>query len=88
MVTKDKTMVALVGRVLVKVSLENGPINAADPLTSSSTPGTAMKATKAGKIIGYALDRPDKDGKILVFLQWAYYIPPQLLDRLNQPVEK
>lgn len=88
LVTKDKTIVALVGRVLVKVSLENGPINAGDPLTSSSTPGTAMKATQAGKIIGYALDKPGTDGKILVFLQWAYYIPPHLLDRLNQPGEK
>ena len=49
--------VALVGRVPVKISLENGTIAVGDPLTSaSSTPGMAMKATRAGKILGYALE--------------------------------
>ncbi|MFH1423488.1 MAG: putative metal-binding motif-containing protein [Candidatus Nealsonbacteria bacterium] len=49
--------VALAGRVPVKISAENGPIAIGDPLTSaSSTPGTAMKATGAGKILGYALE--------------------------------
>jgi len=48
--------VALVGRVPVKVSLENGPIKIGDPLTSASIPGVAMRANKAGKILGYALE--------------------------------
>lgn len=48
--------VALAGRVPVKVSLENGPITVGDPLTASSKPGTAMKATGPGQIIGYALE--------------------------------
>jgi hypothetical protein len=52
--------VALAGRVPVKVTLEGGPIKAGDPLTSSSTPGYAMKATGAGPIIGKAMD--DFDG--------------------------
>jgi hypothetical protein len=47
--------VALSGRVPVKVSAENGPIQAGDALTSSSTPGVAMKATKAGSVIGMAM---------------------------------
>ncbi len=47
--------VALSGRVPVKVNLENGPINAGDYLTPSSTPGVAMKATKSGQIIGQAM---------------------------------
>jgi len=52
--------IALSGRVPVKVSLENGPINVGDPLTSaSSTPGAAMKATRAGRIIGIALESFD-----------------------------
>jgi len=49
--------VALNGRVPVKISAENGPIVIGDSLTSaSSTPGVAMKATGAGKILGYALE--------------------------------
>ncbi|MDD2801665.1 MAG: putative metal-binding motif-containing protein [Methylococcales bacterium] len=53
--------VALNGRVPVKISLENGPIAIGDPLTSaSSTPGVAMKATSAGKILGYALESFDE----------------------------
>jgi hypothetical protein len=49
--------VALAGRVLVKVSNENGAIAAGDYLTSaSSTPGHAMKATRAGRVIGMALE--------------------------------
>jgi hypothetical protein len=48
-------IVALAGRVPVKVSFENGPIAPGDQLTPSSTPGVAMKATKSGVIIGQAL---------------------------------
>ncbi|MEX0621938.1 MAG: hypothetical protein WD187_03020 [Candidatus Woykebacteria bacterium] len=49
------TAVALTGRVPVKVSGENGPIEPGDLLTSSSTPGVGMKATRAGYVIGRAL---------------------------------
>ncbi len=51
--------VALIGRIPVKISLENGPIKAGDLLTSSSIPGVAMKATKTGPIIGKALEDLD-----------------------------
>ncbi|MBI3659124.1 hypothetical protein HY230_01465 [Candidatus Acetothermia bacterium] len=88
LITKDKTVVAAVGRVLAKVSLENGPIRVGDPLTSSSKPGVAMRATKAGKIVGYALENAKSDGKILIWLQPGTYIPENLLDQLNQLGEK
>lgn len=52
--------VALVGRVPVKVTGEGGPITAGDYLTTSSTPGAAMKVTKVGRVIGMALE--DWDG--------------------------
>ncbi len=52
-------VLALTGRVPVKVSLQNGPISPGDPLTSSSTPGVAMKATAPGNIIGTALEAYD-----------------------------
>ena len=51
--------IALVGRVPVKVSTENGLIRVGDRLTSSSTPGYAMRATKAGRVIGKALETLD-----------------------------
>ncbi len=50
---------SLAGRVPVKVSLENGPILAGDPLVSSSTPGVAMKAVAKGGIIGRAIESYD-----------------------------
>ncbi|MBI2463156.1 MAG: hypothetical protein HYV65_02900, partial [Candidatus Spechtbacteria bacterium] len=51
--------VALTGRVPVKVTMENGSIQAGDYLTSSSIPGVAMKATKPGVVIGRALESFD-----------------------------
>jgi hypothetical protein len=48
--------VALSGRVPVKVSLENGEIKKGDYLTSSSTPGVAMKALRPGPVVGKALE--------------------------------
>ncbi len=56
----DKRPIALVGRVKVKVSTENGPIAVGDLLTTSSTPGHAMRCTDPGKhpgaIAGKALE--------------------------------
>ncbi|MEM2947095.1 MAG: hypothetical protein QXN96_02515 [Candidatus Bathyarchaeia archaeon] len=53
---KHPRPIALAGRVPVKVSEENGKILAGDLLTISSVPGVAMRATKAGQIIGKALE--------------------------------
>jgi hypothetical protein len=62
--------IALSGRVLVKVSTENGKIKPGDYLTSSSQPRIAMKATKPGRVIGIALESFDREGigKIKVFV--------------------
>jgi hypothetical protein len=68
--------VALVGKVFCKVDAQFGAIEVGDLLTTSSTPGHAMKATdhlKAfGAVIGKAL-RPLKEGQgmvpILIALQ-------------------
>jgi len=66
--------VAITGIVPCKVSTENGPIKRGDLLTSSGTPGYAMKATdpKIGTILGKALEALDS-GKakieVLVILQ-------------------
>ncbi len=48
--------VGLSGVVLTKVSNINGFIKPGDLLTTSSIPGTAMKATKPGIVVGRALE--------------------------------
>lgn len=67
--------VALSGRIPVKVNIENGPIESGDLLTSSSMPGVAMKATKAGAVIGMAMESFDGEGtgKVLTFVKTTYY---------------
>jgi hypothetical protein len=72
-------ILALTGRVPVKVNLENGPILPGDPLTSSSTPGEAMKAIKAGRIIGTALTGYDGS-------QQAATVTVQLHAGFNDPL--
>ena len=70
---------ALVGRVPVKVSIENGAINAGDYLTSSSVNGVAMKAISAGNVIGRAMSSFDgstgQQGTVTLFIQNFYYSP-------------
>ena len=56
---ENDVLVALAGRVPLKVSLENGPVKPGDRLTSSSIPGVAMKATKSGLVVGIALEAFD-----------------------------
>lgn len=66
--------IALAGRVPTFVTNENGAIQPGDPLTTSSTPGFAMKATKAGPIIGYAMESFNgASGSIIVFVRGSYY---------------
>lgn len=71
-------LLALSGRVPLRVSMENGPIEAGDYLTASSTPGVAMKATRPGQMIGKALEnfsgaRADVQGMVMTLanLTWA-----------------
>ncbi len=55
----DSIPVALSGRVLCKVSLENGPISYGDLITTSSLAGHAMRADRDksfGTVIGKALE--------------------------------
>ncbi len=59
--------VALAGRVPLKVSLENGPIQVGDPLVSSSVPGVVMKGTKGAYVVGFAQEA--YDGSVRVSAQ-------------------
>jgi hypothetical protein len=80
--------IALAGRVPVLVTDENGKIKAGDLLTVSSTPGVAMKATKAGFTIGTALEDSNCVGdtpcKVLVMVNSTYSNGSMLKDMLQQ----
>jgi hypothetical protein len=80
--------VALAGVVYIKVNDENGFIKSGDPITSSSTSGIGMKAAKAGKIVGYAMEEFNgKEGEILVFANLTYYVPPEEYLSLRGDIE-
>ena len=71
MQAKGYRMLALAGQVPTKVSAENGPVAIGDLLTTSNTPGHAMKATnpQIGTIVGKALEAlPSGTGKIKVLV--------------------
>jgi hypothetical protein len=55
----DHYPVTLAGKMMVKISLENGPIRPGDPLAAATIPGFAAKAVEPVKIIGYAFEEFD-----------------------------
>ncbi len=61
--------VVLGGRVPIKVTVANGVIRPGDPITTSERPGVGMKATRAGMILGRALQVAEADGTIEVFIK-------------------
>jgi hypothetical protein len=96
--TKDSYPIALIGRVPVKVSTENGVIRTGDKLTAASVPGYAMKATIAGHVIGHALESFDpakvedcpatsivmdrKCGTIMMFVNLVDYLGSSVNDAM------
>ncbi|MGV0025313.1 hypothetical protein [Phormidesmis priestleyi] len=76
---KDVKPLALAGRVLTKVTTENGSIQVGDLLVTSSNPGYAMKATQPGHTLGKALqsfvdDRGEATvGKIWVLIHLGWF---------------
>ena len=76
--SNDETPLALAGRVPCKVSAENGPILPGDLLTTSSTPGHAMKAEPVaiegleiyppGTILGKALEPLEEGTGVIMVL--------------------
>lgn len=62
------------GKVYVKVSNENGNIQAGDLITTSKTPGVGQKANDSGYVLGTALESfsGDTPGIILVVLNIGF----------------
>jgi hypothetical protein len=78
--SSDYHALALIGRVPVRVSSMNGTIKPGDYLTASSIPGAAQKATRAGTMIGKALEsytdtNPTDTGRIMVLVNVSYADP-------------
>jgi hypothetical protein len=68
--------IALNGQVPVKISASSSPIAIGDYVTTSNDSGKAMKATRAGEVIGKALEAWDPaSGKstITVFVEQGYF---------------
>jgi hypothetical protein len=63
-----KVPIALVGRIPVKISLENGPIEIGDRITASSTPGVGMKANETSVVVGIALEPFDGTAETILML--------------------
>lgn len=74
-----KPLVALVGRVPVKVTDENGTIRVGDRLVASSKAGYAMKAVKQGMTLGMAVEDIEfedaSEGKVMTFVNVSWYFP-------------
>ncbi len=77
-------IVGMLGQIRTKVSTENGPISSGDYLTSSSTPGVAMKATKPGAVVGKALEPFSGEGvaRILAAVSPGFADPNDILSHL------
>lgn len=71
---KYKNPIRIHGVCYVKFNLENGIIKKGDPITSSNTPGEAMKATDSGMIIGVALEDSDKTTGLLKIKLMIQYV--------------
>ncbi|KXK10231.1 MAG: hypothetical protein UZ22_OP11002000876 [Microgenomates bacterium OLB23] len=89
----EKVQVALKGRVPVLVTTENGPIHVGDPITASSKPGVGMKATKSGRIIGYAMTEwtstnPNEVDQVTVFVNPETYVDVSILTSLQEAILK
>ncbi|MEK7147242.1 MAG: hypothetical protein AAB772_03250, partial [Patescibacteria group bacterium] len=79
--TEGKVVMALSGRISVKVNGENGFIKAGDLITASSKLGTGAKAIQPGRVLGMALESFDgisatSTGKVLTLINPHWYVPP------------
>ena len=81
--TTTRPLVALVGRVPVKVNLENGQIKKGDAISASSEPGVGKKASVGEQTVGIALEdwnnEPEKNDRVLVFVNLS---APRLSDAI------
>ena len=87
-------VIALAGRIPVKVTGEDGPIAIGDFITSSDVVGYGMKATQPGEVVGTAMGSFDgttvnDTGTVLVFINPHYETGNQsMLQEITQYVQE
>lgn len=59
---QDGKFISRTGNTVVRVNAENGQIKKGDLITSSSTPGEAMRASRNGYVLGNALEDAEATG--------------------------
>jgi hypothetical protein len=73
---EKRVALALIGRVPVKATTENGPIRPGDLLVSASKPGYAMRCASAqsceGAVLGKALQSLEKSYGLVMMLVIAH----------------
>lgn len=84
-------LLAMLGRVPLRVNLEGGDIKIGDRLAASSVPGVAMKATTTARTVGFALEEhtaanPAAGGKVLMYLGPELTFAPGTLDAIGEIV--
>ncbi len=77
----NSAALALVGRVPLKVNLENGIIKAGEQITVSSQPGIGAKALKTGNIVATSLEDYDGTEKFSPGVR-------EIISNLEQKIEK
>lgn len=81
--------VGLAGRVVVRLVPGLKPIESGDFITSSHIPGRAMKATKPGTVVGYAVENqePNSDMVEILLQPGRFYYPvfDASEEELNKP---
>jgi len=74
----NKVLVGLIGQLKIKMNPNSKAIQPGDPITASTMPGRASKASNAGQVIGQALESFDpkapKD-RILIAINGTWYDP-------------
>ncbi|HEY4506293.1 MAG TPA: hypothetical protein VJJ24_02515 [Candidatus Paceibacterota bacterium] len=89
--TSTRPLIALVGRVPVKVNLENGPILKGDLVSASSEAGVGKRAISGEQTVGFALEdwsgsSGDSD-RVLVFVQLGKPSQSILTSAINAVVD-
>ena len=87
--SESAIIMALAGRVPVKVTGENGAIKAGDLITGSSNAGFGMKAKFAGRMVGIALEdfveeTVDATGTIMMFVN-PHWAAPLIVEGTSTP---
>jgi len=84
----NRVIMAVAGRIPLKVTGESGSIEPGDFIAAASSPGYGMKAVQAGRVVGMALQSFDAatstaTSSILVLINPHWYVPQVSVEDLQ-----